>query len=121
MALKDLTLSSLESTKLKDRFAQAVEMVSTSLTVDKDVPGKRKIKVEIVFDPKNGYNITRYSAWAEVPAREEGGITIIGENGTVQVETSSNDARQPGLPLGEAPKGQDKVVSLAEAREQGRA
>ncbi len=121
MALKDLTLSSLESqAKLRNRFAEAMERVSNSLNLDNDVPGDREINIKIIFKPKNGYNITTFKCTSKVPDREEGVITMMSESGLLQIETTSADARQPGLPL-ETGKSGDNVVSLETMREQGRA
>lgn len=125
MALKDLTLSALETTKLKHRFADAMEKVSNSLALDKDVPGDREINIKIVFKPKNGYNITTFKCTSKVPDREEGVITMMSESGLLQIETASADARQPGLPFDEKADeksgGSDNVVSIEAMREQGRA
>ena len=115
MALKNMTLASLESTKLKARFEEAMNEVSFSLSHDRDVPGDRKICIEITFRPKKDYCITSFKCFSKLPPREEGAITVMSENGAIQIDTTSNDARQPGLPLAV----EQPIVSMETLRERG--
>ena len=77
MALKQMTLASLESTKLKGLFEAALNEVSFSLSHDRDVPGDREINIKIVFKPKKDYSITVFKCFPKVPPREEGAITVM--------------------------------------------
>ena len=114
MALKELTLSALEDTKLKEMFQEKMNEISFSLSKDADVPGDRKIWIEMTFSPKDGYLITTYECGAKMPGRKVSSIATF-EDHKIKIDTVSGDSRQPDL------YDNHKVTPITAAKKEGAA
>lgn len=108
--LKELTLENLKETKLKPLFDKALNEVLFSLYQENDIPGKRELMIKITFELDGGDLDTRYECIPKTPHRSSRTLAIL-EDHTVKIETTSNDARQPGFEFDS-----EKVKQITEAK-----
>jgi len=96
--LEELTLSSLERTRAGEQFEEAMKAIRESLEKDGDIQKARTVSIEISFKPDpRGFLSTELSVNAKTPKRSISTISTY-EDGSIKIDTFTNDARQPALP-----------------------
>ncbi len=101
MALKELTLENLKDTKLQPLFDREMAKILQSLYHENDIAGKRKIAIDITFELDGGNIITSFECEAKIPNRTAKVIAVLEDN-QVKIETTSDNAKQPGFEFSEA-------------------
>ena len=112
--LENMSLSSLEKTKLNPLFLKALNEVLFSIIHEADITGARSITIDLTFKPKDGYVITTMECSHKVPGRSVSAIATLDKD-MLKIDTVSNDARQPDM-IGELP---DNVTLISAPRKEG--
>ncbi|RJP48755.1 MAG: hypothetical protein C4586_08550 [Anaerolineaceae bacterium] len=114
--LKELSLANLKDTKLLPLYNNEMAKVLQSVIFENDIPGKRKISIDITVDLDGGSVIITFDCEAKVPKRSSKAIAVI-EDEKIKIETTSDNAKQPGFEFTDS----DKVRSITTAHREGAA
>lgn len=93
--LENISLEALQRTKVNKEFEKGIEEITKSFESDGDIQKKREISLTIIFTPIEGYITTEMAIGVKTPRRTVKSIGAL--EGSIKIDTYSNDVRQPDL------------------------